>query len=60
MLTAHLLLTAGKKMSLDKSLQIPAESSKIILNPESVTTTCYVPTQMEAKQLNLHKLSLQL
>ena len=36
-LTAHLLLTAGKKMSLDKSPQIHAESSKIILNPESVT-----------------------
>ena len=34
MLTAHLLTTAGKKMSLDKSLQIHAKSWKIILNPE--------------------------
>ena len=33
-LIAHLLLTAGKKMSLGKSLQIHAKSWKLLLNPE--------------------------
>ena len=32
-LIAHLLLKAGKKMSLDKSLQVHAKSWKIIFKP---------------------------
>ena len=32
-LIAHLLLTAGKKMSLDKSLQVHAKSWKITFKP---------------------------
>ena len=50
MLTAHLLTTAGKKMSLDKSLQIHAKSWKIILNPEDGYTNKEMTIEKRRKE----------
>ena len=58
MLTAHLLTTAGKKMSLDKSLQIHAKSWKIILNPEDGYTNKEMKIEKRRKRANNKLLSL--
>ena len=50
MLTVHLLTTAGKKMSLDKSLQIHAKSWKIILNPEDGYTNKEMKIEKRRKE----------